>query len=171
METVADFIFLGSKIAWMVNAATDLKDTWSLEEKLWQNWQHIQKQRHHFAIKGLYGQSYSVSSSHVWMWEFGHKESWLPKNWCFKLWCWRKLLRVHRTSRRSNQSVLKKINPEYSLEGLMLKLKFQYFGPLKWRTDSLEKTLMLGKTEDRRKRGWQRINDGWMVSRTQWTYV
>ena len=85
METVADFIFSGSKIAWMVDAATDLKDTWSLEEKLWQTWQHIQKQRHHFAIKGLYSQSYSVSSSHVWMWEFGHKESWLPKNWCFQI--------------------------------------------------------------------------------------
>ena len=89
----------------------------------------------------------------------------------FKLWCWRKLLRVHQTSGRSNQSILKKINPEYSLEGLMLKLKFQYFGPVMWRTDSLEKTLMLGKTEDRRKRGWQRINAGWMVSWTQWTYV
>ena len=73
----------------------------------------------------------------------------------FELWCWRRLLRVSWTARRSNQSILKKISPEYSLEGLMLKLKLQYFGHLMWRTDSLEKTLMLGKTEGRRGRGWQ----------------
>ena len=70
----------------------------------------------------------------------------------FELWCWRRILRVPLTARKSNQSTLKEINPEYSLEGLMLKLKFQYFGPLMRRTDSLEKTLMLGKTEDRRRR-------------------
>ena len=75
----------------------------------------------------------------------------------FELWCWRRLLRVPWTARRSNQSILKEISPEYSLEGLMLKLKFQYFGHLMWRTDSLEKTLMLGKVEDRKRRGWQRI--------------
>ena len=71
----------------------------------------------------------------------------------FELWCWRRLLRVPWTARRSNQSILKEINPEYSLEGLMLKLKLQYFGHLMQRTDSLEKTLMLGKTEGRRRRG------------------
>ena len=71
----------------------------------------------------------------------------------FELWCWRKLLRVLWTERRSNQSILKKISPEYSLEGLMLKLKLQYFGHLMRRTDSLEKTLMLGKIEGRRRRG------------------
>ena len=75
----------------------------------------------------------------------------------FELWCWRRLLRVPWTVRRSNQSILKEISPEYSLEGLMLKLKLQYFGHLIWRTDSLEKTLMLGKIEDRRRRGWQRM--------------
>ena len=74
----------------------------------------------------------------------------------FKLWCWRRLLRVPWTARWSNQSILKEINPEYLLEGLMLKLKLQYFGHLMWRSDSLEKTLMLGKIEGRR-RGWQRI--------------
>ena len=85
-----------------------------------------------------------------------NKESWVPKNWCFELWCWRRLMKVTaRTVRRSNQSILKEVSPEYSLEGLMLKLKFQYFGHLMWRTDSLEKTLMLGKIEDRR--GWQRM--------------
>ena len=75
----------------------------------------------------------------------------------FYLWCWRGLLRVPWTARRSNQSILKDINPEYSLEGLKLKLKFQYFGHLMWRTDSLEKTLMLGKIEGKRRRGWQKI--------------
>ena len=75
----------------------------------------------------------------------------------FELWCWRRLLRVPWTSRRSNQSVLKEISPEYSLEGLMLKLKLQYSGHLMWRTDSLEKTLMLGKIEGGKRRGWQRM--------------
>ena len=75
----------------------------------------------------------------------------------FELWCWRRLLRVPWTAWRSNQSILKEISPEYSLEGLMLKLKLQYFGHLMWRTDSLEKTLMLGKIEGRRRRGRQRM--------------
>ena len=77
------------------------------------------------------------------------------KNDTFELWCWRRLLRVPWTARISNHSILKEINPEYSLEGLMLKLKLQYFGNLMWKTDSLKKTLMLGKIEGRR-RGWQR---------------
>ena len=75
----------------------------------------------------------------------------------FELWCWRRLLRVPWTARRSNQSILKEINPEYSLEGLMLKLKLQYFGHLTWRTDSVGKTLMLGKIEGKRRRGQQRM--------------
>ena len=75
----------------------------------------------------------------------------------FELWCWRRLLRVPWTARRSNQSILKEIGPECSLEGLMLKLKLQYFGQLMWRADSFEKTLMLGKIEGRRRRGWQRM--------------
>ena len=76
----------------------------------------------------------------------------------FELWCWRRFLRVPGTARRSNQSVLKKSSPEYSLEGLMLKLKLQYFGHLMQRTDSLEETLMLGKNEGRRRRGWQKMS-------------
>ena len=75
----------------------------------------------------------------------------------FELWCWRRLLRVPWTARKSNQSILKEMSPEYSLEGLMLKLKLQLFGHLMQRTDSLEKTLMLGKIEGRRRRGWQRM--------------
>ena len=88
----------------------------------------------------------------------------------FELWCWRRLLRVLWTARRSNQSILKESSPGCSLEGLMLKLKLQYFGHLTWRTDSLEKTLMLGGIGGRRKRGRQRW-DGWMASPTQCTWV
>ena len=84
----------------------------------------------------------------------------------FELWCWRRLLRVPWTARRSNQSILKEISPEYSLEGLMLKLKFQYFSHLMWRTDSLEKTLMLVKIEGRRRKGWQRMR--WLAGITDW---
>ena len=96
-------------------------------------------------------------SSCVWMWELDYKESWAIKNWYFWTVVLRRLLRVPWTARRSNQSILKEISPEYSLEGLMLKLKLQYFGHLMWRADSLEKTLMLGKIEGRRRKGWQRM--------------
>ena len=82
----------------------------------------------------------------------------------FELWCWRRLLRVPQTARRSNQSILKEISPDYSSEGLMLKLKLQSFGHLMQRADSFEKTMMLGKIEGGRRRGW----DGWMASPTQW---
>ena len=104
-------------------------------------------------------------------------ESWVIKraeHWrtdAFELWDWRRLLRVPWTARRSNQSILKEFSPEYSLEGLMLKLKLQYSGHLMWRTDSLEKTLMLGKTEGRRRRGIYRGWDDWMASPTQWSWV
>ena len=87
----------------------------------------------------------------------------------FELWCWKGLLRVPWPTRRSSKSILK-ISSGCSLEGLMLKLKLQYFGHLMWRADSFEKTLMLGKIEGRRRRGQQRIN-GWMASPTQWTWV
>ena len=106
---------------------------------------------------------------------YGH-ESWTIKKAehrridAFELWCWRRLLRVPWTSRRSNQSILKEISPEYSLEGLMLKLKLQYFDYLMWRTDSLEKTLTLGKIAAGGE-GDSRRWDGWMASLTQWTWV
>ena len=96
------------------------------------------------------------------MWKLDYKESWTRKDWCFWTVCWRRLLRVPWTARRSNQSILKEINPGCSLEGLMLKLR--YFGHLMWRTDSFEKTLMLGKIEGRRRRGGQRLR--WLDSVT-----
>ena len=106
----------------------------------------IKRQRHYFDNKGLSSQSYGFSSSHVWMWQLDHKEGWAPNNWRLRTpWCWRRLLRVPWTARRSNQSVLKEISPGCSLEGLMLKLKVQSFGHLMRRTDSMEKILMLGK--------------------------
>ena len=104
------------------------------------------------------------------MWELDYKESWVPKNWCFELWCWRRLLRVLWTARRSNQSILKEISPEYSLEGLMLKLKLKYFGHLMQRADSLKKTLCCKRLRaggERDDRGW----DSWMASSTKWTWV
>ena len=104
------------------------------------------------------------------MWQLDYKESWVQKNWCFELWCWRRLLRVPWIARRSSQSIQKEVSPEYSLEGLMLKLKLQSFGHLMWRADSLEKILMLERLKAGGKGdggGW----DGWMASLTQWTWV
>ena len=126
--------------------------------------QHIKKQRHYFVNKGPSSQGYGFSSSHVWMWVLNYKESWPPKNWCFWTVCWRRFLRVPWTARRSNQSILKEISPGCSLEGLMLKLKLQYFGHLMWIADSFEKTLMLGKIKSRRRRGRQRMR--WLDSVT-----
>ena len=117
----------------------------------------MKKHRHYFVNKGLSSQSYGFSSNHVWMWELDHKEGWAPKNWCFWTVVSGRLLRVPWTARRSNQSILNEISPEYSLEGLMLKLNLQYFGHLIRRTDSLGKTLMLGKIEGGRRSARQRM--------------
>ena len=135
-----------------------LKDACSLLEKYDKSRQHIKKQRRYFADKGPSSQSYGFPSSHVWMWELDYKESWVLKNWCFWTMVLEKSLETPLDfKRRSNQSILKEISPEYSLEGQMLKLKFQYFGHLVWRADSFEKTLMLGKIEGRRRRGQERM--------------
>ena len=123
-----------------------------------------------FANKGPSSQGDGFSSGHVWMWELDCEESWVPKNWCFWSAVLEKTLESPWTARRSNQPILKEISPGCSLEGLMLKLKLQYFGHLMWRVDSLEKTLILGGIRGRRRgenRGW----DGWMASPTQWTWV
>ena len=129
----------------------------TLKESYDQSRQHIKKQRHYFVNKDPSSQGYVFSSGQVWMWELDYKESEHQRIDAFELWCWRRLLRVLWTARRSNPSILKEISPEYSLEGLMLTLKLQYFGHLMWRTDSLEKTLMLGETEGRKRKGQQRM--------------
>ena len=126
------------------------------------------------ANKGLSSQGYGFSSGHVWMWKLDCEESWVPKNWCFWTVVLGRLLRVLWTARRSNQSILKEISPGISLEGLMLKLKLQYFGHFMRRVDSLEKTLMLGGIGDRRRRGRQRMRwlDGITYSmdvESEWT--
>ena len=119
--------------------------------------QHIKKQRHHFANKGPSRQSCGFSSGHVWMWELDHKGSWALKNWCFRTVVLEKTLESPLESKEIQPVHPKGKQSWYSLEGLMLKLRLQYFGPLMWRTDSLEKTLMLGKIESRKRRGWKRM--------------
>ena len=116
--------------------------------------QHIKKQRHNFADKGLYSQSYGFSSNHVWMWQLGHKQGWVPKIWCFQTVVLEKTLERPQTARMSNQSILKEIYPEYSLAG---QAEVSVLRHLKQRTDSLAKTLMPGKIEGRRRRGQQRM--------------
>ena len=134
-----------------------LIDACSLEKSYDQHRQHIKKQRHYFANKGLSSQSYGFSSSHVWMWELDYKESWALKNWRFWTLVLEKTIGSPLDCKRSNQSILKEINPEYSLERLMLKLKLQYFGHLMQRTDSLEKDPDAGKDWRRERRGRQRM--------------
>ena len=148
-----------------------LEDTCSLEEKLDQPRQHIKKQRYYFANKGSSSQSYGFSSSHVWMWELNHKEGWVPKNWWFWTAVLEKTLDSPLDCKKIQPVFLKEINGEYLLEGLMLKLKLQYFSHLMWRANSFEKILTLGKIEGRRRRGLLRGWDGWMASLAQWTWV
>ena len=130
---------------------------WTYCISLHQPRQHTKKHRYCFVNKGPSSQVYGFSSGHIWIWELDYKEGWAPKNWCFELWCWRRLLSILWTARRSNQSILKEISSGCSLEGLVLKLKLQYFGHLMWSADSLEKTLILGKIEGSRRRGRQRM--------------
>ena len=118
--------------------------------------QCFKKQRHHSADQGPYTQSYGFPSSRVWIWELDHKEGW-ALNWHFWTVVLGRVSRVPWTARSSNQWILKEISPEHALEELRLKLKLQYFGQLMQRVYSLEKTLMLGKTEGKRRRGQQRI--------------
>ena len=141
----------------MVTAAMKLKDICSLEEKLWQTLDSILKSREITLLTKVH-----IVKAMVFPVVMNGCESWTIKKAehqrtdDFELWCWRRLLRVSWTARRSKQSILKEISPEYSLEGLMLKVKLQYFGHLMWRADSLEKTMILGKMEGGRRREWQR---------------
>ena len=158
METVTDLIFLGSKITTDGDCSHEIKRHLVLGRKAMTNLDSIFKSRDYFANKGPSSQGYGFSCGHVWMWELDCEESWVaPRIDAFELWCWRRLLRVPWTARRSNQSVLKETSPGCSLVGMMLKLKLQYFGHLMWSADSLEKTLMLGEIEGTRRRGRQRM--------------
>ena len=158
VETVADFIFLGSKITADGDCSLEIKRRLLLGRKVMTNLDNILKSRD-FTL----GTKVHLVKAMVFPVVMYGCESWtINKAECrridaFKLWCWRRLLRVPWTSRRSNQSILKEISPGCSLEGLMLKLKLQYFGHLMQRAESFEKTLMLGKIEGRRRRGQQRI--------------
>ena len=126
----------------------------------------LKKQRHHSADKGPSSQSYGFSSSYVQMWELDHKDGCALKNWCFQVMVQEKTLESPWTARSSNQSVLKEVNPESSLEGLMLQLKLQYFGHLMRRADSLERSWCWErlKAKGEGNRGWH----GWMASLTRW---
>ena len=134
-----------------------LKNTYSLEGKIYQTKQHIKKQRHYFAHKCPSSQSYGFYSSHIWMWELDYKESWGLKNWCF----WTVVLKKTLESPLECKEI-KPVHPKRNLSWtvigkLMLKLKLQYFGHLMQRVDSLEKTTMLGGIGGRRRRGRQRM--------------
>ena len=162
METMKDFIFLGSKITVDGDCSHEIKRCLLLESKAMTNLDSVLKSRAITlqtrvpVVKVMF-----FSSSHIQMWELDNKKGWYWRIDTFELLYWRTLLRVPWTTRRSNQSILKEIITEYSSEGLMLKLKLQYFGYLMWRADSLENTLILRKIEDRwRERQRMRWLDG-----------
>ena len=132
--------------------------------------QHIKKKRHYFADKSLSSQSYGFSSSHVWIWELDYKESWALQNWCFWTVVLEKTLESPLDCKEVKLVNLKEISTEYSLKGLMLKLKLQYFGHLMWRTHSLERPCCW----ERLKAGGEGDDEGWdgqMASLAQWTEV
>ena len=156
VETVSDFIFLGSKITADGDCGHEIKRHLLLGRKVMMNLESILKSRDitlSTKVRLVKPMVFPVVMYGCESWTIMKAER--RRIDAFELWCWRRLLRVPWTTRRSNQSILKQINPGCSLEGLMLKLKLQYFGHLMWRTDSLEKTLMLGKIEGRRRRGQQ----------------
>ena len=166
METVMDFIFLGSKITADGDCSHEIKRYLFLGRKAMTNLDSILKSRD----ITLPAKVHLVNVMVFPVVMYGYKSWTIKKAECwridaFELWCWRRLLRVPWTARRSNQSTLKEISPGCSLEGLMLKLKLQYFGYLMWRANSLEKTLMLGQVEGSRRRGQQRTK--WLDGMTQ----
>ena len=158
VATVSDFIFLGSKITADGDCSHEIKRHLLLGRKVMTNQDSILKSRDitlPAKVHLVKAMVFPVVICGCVSWTIKKAEH--QRMDAFELWCWRRLLRVPWTARRSSQSILQKISPEYSLEGLMLKLKLQYFGHLMQRADSLEKTLMLGKIEGRRRRGRQRM--------------
>ena len=162
METMRDFLFLGSKINVDGDCSHEIRRCLLPGRKAMTNLECILKSRDITLLTKVCIVKVMVFPVVVYgceSWAMKKAENWRTD--AFELWCWRRLLRVPWTARRSNQSILKEIKPEYSLEGLTLKLKLQYFGYLMWTGSSLEKTLILGKTEGRRRRGWQDEMVGW----------
>ena len=158
VETVSDFIFLGSKIIVDGDCIHEFKRRLLLGRKVMTNLDSILKSRDitlSTKVHLVKAMVFPVVMYGCKCWTIKKPER--RRIDAFELWCWRRLLRVPWTARRSNQSILKEISPKYSLEGQILKLKLQYFGHLMGRTDSFEKRLMLGKIEGRRRRGWQRM--------------
>ena len=157
METVTDF-FLGSKITADGDCSHEIKRHLLLGRKVMANLDSILKNRDitlPTKVCLVKAMVFPLVMNRCESWTIKKAEHW--RSDAFELWCWRRFLRVPWTARRSNQSLLKEINPEYTLEGLMMKQKLQYFGHLMWRTDSLEKTPMLGKIEGRKRRGQKRM--------------
>ena len=167
-KTVADFILGGSKITADGDCSHKIKRCLLLGRKVITNLDGILNSRDitlPTKVRLVKAMVFSVVLYGCESWTV--KKAECQRIDAFELWCWRRLLRVPWTARRSNQPILKEISPGYSLEGLMLKLKLQYFGYLMWRVDSLEKILMLGGIGGRRRRGW----DSCMASLTRWTWV
>jgi len=158
VEAMRDFIFLGSKITADGDYSHEIKRRLFLERKAMTNLHSVLKSRDITLLTKV-----RIVKAMVFPVVMYRRENWTKKEAehrtidAFELWSWKRLFRVPWIARRSNQSILKEINPEYSLEGLVLKLKLQYFGHLIWRADSLEKTLMLGKIEGKSRRGWQKM--------------
>ena len=165
MKIVTDFIFLGFKITADGDWSHKIKRCWLLGRKAITNLDSILKSTDiTLPTKVCLLKDMVFPVVMYWCDSWTVKKAEHQRIDTFELWCWRRLLGVPWTARRSNQSILKEISPEYSLEGLTLKLKCRYFGHLMWRTDSFEKTLMVGKIEGRRRRGWQRMR--WLDSIT-----
>ena len=175
VEAVTDFLFLDSKITADGDCSHEIKRPLLLGRKGMTNLDSVEKQRHYSADKGLYSQSYGLPSGHVWLCELDHKEGRPPKNWCLRtvvlektpdssLETWRQV------SRPSNQSILREMNPEYSLERLMLRLKLQYFGHLMQSAGPLENSLIWERLRAEREEGVRKW-DGWTESLMRWTWT
>ena len=172
METVTDFFFVCSKITADSDCSHEIKRCSLLGRKVMTNLDSILKSRDNTSPTKVHLVKAIVFPVVIYgceNWTTKKAECWRID--AFELWCWRRRLRVPWTASGSNQSILKEISPEYSMEGLMLKLKLQYSGHLMWRADSLKKILMLGKIEGGRRSKWHRWWDGKMASLTQWTWI
>ena len=166
VEAVTEFLFLGSKITADGDSSHEIRRQLLVGRKVMTNLDKYVKQRHHFANKGPYIQSYGFSGSHVWMWELNHKESWAMKNWCF----WSVVLEKALESPLENKEI-KPVNLKGDQAWILFgSTDIEAEAPTLWPAHSLEKTLRLGKIEGRKRRGWQRW-DGWMASPIQQTWT